>query len=106
GAARRQPFRHCPVGPRAPCRAWTARPVGRRPGRSFRRGLERFRWICFSHPVSNVAWRAQPPEEASDEPAEVQEGDAEVVDLTKQRLLGWVKGMFGGRKQPHERDKS
>jgi len=56
--------------------------------------------------VSNVAWRAQPPEEASDEPAEVQEGDAEVVDLTKQRLLGWVKGMFGGRKQPLERDKS
>jgi hypothetical protein len=56
--------------------------------------------------VSNVAWRAQPPDEASDEPVEVQEDDAEIVDLTKQRLLGWVKGMFGGKKQPSARDES
>ena len=54
--------------------------------------------------MSNVAWRAQPPDEASDEPVEAQEDDAEVVDLTRQRLLGWVKGMFGGKKQPPERD--
>ena len=26
--------------------------------------------------------------------------EAEVVDLTKQRLLGWLKGMFGGEKKP------
>lgn len=32
----------------------------------------------------------------ADEPDE----DAEVVDLTKQRLLGWLKGMFGGQKRP------
>jgi len=51
--------------------------------------------------VAHVAWRAQPPNEAPDEPAgEAQEDDAEVVDLTKQRLLGWLKGMFGGEKQP------
>jgi hypothetical protein len=48
--------------------------------------------------VSNVAWRAQPPDDASDEPVEGQEDDAEVVDLTRQRLLGWLKGMFGGDK--------
>jgi hypothetical protein len=48
--------------------------------------------------VSNVAWRAQPPDDASDEPVEGQEEDAEVVDLTRQRLLGWLKGMFGGDK--------
>ena len=48
--------------------------------------------------MSNVAWRAQPPEDASDEPVEGQEDDAEVVDLTRQRLLGWLKGMFGGDK--------
>jgi len=49
--------------------------------------------------VSNVAWRAQPPDDASDETAaDAQDEDAEVVDLTKQRLLGWLKGMFGGDK--------
>lgn len=48
--------------------------------------------------MSNVAWQAQPPEDASDEPVEGQEDDAEVVDLTRQRLLGWLKGMFGGDK--------
>jgi hypothetical protein len=31
--------------------------------------------------------------------ADAQEEDAEVVDLTKQRLLGWLKGMFGGQKK-------
>ncbi len=52
-------------------------------------------------PVAHLAWRAQPPDEASDEPAaEDTDEDAEVVDLTKQRLLGWLKGMFGGGKQP------
>ncbi len=51
--------------------------------------------------VAHLAWRAQPPDEASDEPAaEDTDEDAEVVDLTKQRLLGWLKGMFGGGKQP------
>ena len=48
--------------------------------------------------MSNVAWRAQPPDDASDEPVEGQEDNAEVVDLTRQRLLGWLKGMFGGDK--------
>ena len=48
--------------------------------------------------MSNVAWRAQPPDDASDEPVESQQDDAEVVDLTRQRLLGWLKGMFGGDK--------
>jgi len=57
--------------------------------------------------VSNVAWRAQPPDEASDEPVDAREDDAEVVDLTRQRLVGWVKGMFGGKKKrPPERDES
>jgi hypothetical protein len=57
--------------------------------------------------VSNVAWRAQPPDEAPDEPVQAREDDAEVVDLTRQRLVGWVKGMFGGKKkQPPERDES
>lgn len=32
--------------------------------------------------------------------ADAPEEDAEVVDLTKQRLLGWLKGMFGGEKRP------
>ena len=51
--------------------------------------------------MANLAWRAQPPEETSDEPAaEAENEDAEVVDLTKQRLLGWLKGMFGGDKSP------
>jgi hypothetical protein len=47
--------------------------------------------------VANLAWRAQPPDESADEQAEAPAEDAEVVDLTKQRLLGWVKGMFGGK---------
>jgi hypothetical protein len=46
--------------------------------------------------VAHLAWRAQPPDEPADESAESAEEDAEVVDLTKQRLLGWLKGMFGG----------
>jgi hypothetical protein len=51
--------------------------------------------------VANLAWRAQPPDEASDELAtEAQDEGAEVVDLTRQRLLGWLKGMFGGEKRP------
>ena len=52
--------------------------------------------------MANLAWRAQPPDESSDEPAAEAEEDAEVVDLTKQRLLGWLKGMFGGDKSPPE----
>jgi hypothetical protein len=52
--------------------------------------------------VSNVAWRAQPPDESSDEPVEGQEDDAEVVDLTSQRLLGGLKGMCGGEKPPSD----
>ena len=47
--------------------------------------------------MANLAWRAQPPDESADEQAEAPAEDAEVVDLTKQRLLGWVKGMFGGK---------
>jgi hypothetical protein len=46
--------------------------------------------------VANLAWRSQPPDEPANEPVETPEEEAEVVDLTKQRLLGWVKGMFGG----------
>jgi hypothetical protein len=53
--------------------------------------------------VSNAAWRAQPPDDASEEPVEGQEDDAEVVDLTRQRLLGWLKGMFGGEKPPSDK---
>jgi hypothetical protein len=53
--------------------------------------------------VAHLAWRAQPPDETPDEPAAEAEGeDAEVVDLTKQRLLGWLKGMFGGDKPPSD----
>ena len=53
--------------------------------------------------MANLAWRAQPPDESSDEPAaEAEKEDAEVVDLTKQRLLGWLKGMFGGDKPPSD----
>jgi hypothetical protein len=53
--------------------------------------------------VAHLAWRAQPPDETADEPAAEAEGeDAEVVDLTKQRLLGWLKGMFGGDKPPSD----
>ena len=51
--------------------------------------------------MAHVAWRSQPPDEAAEEPtADAPDGDAEVVDLTKQRLLGWLKGMFGGQKPP------
>jgi hypothetical protein len=61
--------------------------------------------------VTHVAWRSQPPDEAAepkDEAAQPKDGapseDAEVVDLTKQRFLGWVKGMFGGGKTPPPED--
>jgi hypothetical protein len=51
--------------------------------------------------VAHLAWRSQPPDEAAEEPtADAPDEDAEVVDLTKQRLLGWLKGMFGGQKPP------
>jgi len=51
--------------------------------------------------MAHVAWQSGPPDEASDEPAaESEEESAEVVDLTKQRLLGWLRGMFGGEKRP------
>jgi hypothetical protein len=50
--------------------------------------------------VSHLAWRSQPPEEPAGDLVEGEEADAEVVDLTKQRLLGWLRGMFGGEKQP------
>jgi hypothetical protein len=51
--------------------------------------------------VAHLAWQSGPPDEASDEAAaDTPEEDAEVVDLTKQRLLGWLKGMFGGQKRP------
>jgi hypothetical protein len=57
--------------------------------------------------VADLASRAQPPDEASDEPIGDSEGkDAEVVDLTHQRLLGWLKGMFGGEKKQPPRDES
>lgn len=49
--------------------------------------------------MAHLAWRAQPPDESSDERTDAPTEDAEVVDLTKQRLLGWVKGMFGGGKR-------
>ena len=45
-----------------------------------------------------MAWRSQPPDEIPEPSEEAPPEDAEVVDLTKQRFLGWVKGMFGGRK--------
>ena len=47
--------------------------------------------------MAQLAWRSQPPEEPAQEPGEATEEEAEVVDLTRQRLLGWVKGMFGGQ---------
>ena len=51
--------------------------------------------------MAHVAWRSQPPDEAAEEPTPgAPDEDAEVVDLTKQRLLGWLKGMFGGQKPP------
>ena len=50
--------------------------------------------------MAHVAWQSGPPDEVPDDPqAEPKEKDAEVVDLTKQRLLGWLKGMFGGEKR-------
>ena len=56
--------------------------------------------------MAHVAWQSGPHDEAPDEPvAETEEESAEVVDLTKQRLLGWLKGMFGGQKPP-PRDES
>ena len=55
--------------------------------------------------MAQLAWRSQPPDEASEDPkADTPEEDAEVVDLTKQRLLGWLKGMFGGQKQPPDNE--
>jgi hypothetical protein len=54
--------------------------------------------------MANVASRAQPPDEAPDEPTSEQEEEAEVVDLTQQRLLGWLRGMFGGPKKQPPRD--
>ena len=57
--------------------------------------------------MTHLAWRAQPPDEAWDEPVgDSEDKDAEVVDLTHQRLLGWLKGMFGGEKTPPRRDES
>ena len=56
--------------------------------------------------MAHVAWQSGPPDEApNDSVAEAEGESAEVVDLTKQRLLGWLKGMFGGQKQPR-RDES
>ena len=52
--------------------------------------------------MSNVAWRAQPPDDASDEPVEGQEDDAEVVDLTRQRLRGGLTALFGGHTPPRD----
>lgn len=57
--------------------------------------------------MADLASRAQPPDEASDEPIGDSEGkDAEVVDLTHQRLLGWLKGMFGSEKKQPPPDES
>ena len=52
--------------------------------------------------MANLAWRAQPPESSDEPAAEAEKEDAEVVDLTKQRLLGWLKGMLGGGKSPRD----
>jgi hypothetical protein len=57
--------------------------------------------------VAELASHAQPPDEVSDEPiGDPEDRDAEVVDLTHQRLLGWLKGMFGGEKKQPPRDES
>jgi hypothetical protein len=57
--------------------------------------------------VADLASRAQPPGEAPDEPiGDSEDRDAEVVDLTHQRLLGWLKGMFGSEKKRPPRDES
>jgi hypothetical protein len=56
--------------------------------------------------VSHLAWRAQPPDESADQPSEKPDEDAEVVDLTKQRLLGWLKGLFGtGTDEPSREER-
>ena len=56
--------------------------------------------------MAHMAWQAQPPDDSAEQAKqadETQSEDAEVVDLTKQRLLGWVRGMFGGPKnQPRK----
>ncbi|HEX5468734.1 MAG TPA: hypothetical protein VFW80_06780 [Gaiellaceae bacterium] len=54
--------------------------------------------------MAHLAWRAQPPDEPSERPSEAPDEEAEVVDLSKQRLLGWLKGMFGGGKQEPPRE--
>ena len=56
--------------------------------------------------MAHLAWRSQPPEESADDQAETPQEDAEVVDLAKQRLIGWVKGMFGGKKKEPPRKRS
>ena len=57
--------------------------------------------------MAHLAWQSQPPDEASDEPTDdSQDEEAEVVDLTKQRLLGWLKGMFGSEKKQPPPDES
>jgi hypothetical protein len=57
--------------------------------------------------VSHLAWRSQPPDEPAADPAETPDEDAEIVDLTRQRLLGWLKGMFGGgSSSPSDRDRT
>jgi hypothetical protein len=51
--------------------------------------------------VAHLAWQSGPSDEPSETPTtETPEKEAEVVDLTKQRLLGWLKGMFGSQKRP------
>jgi hypothetical protein len=57
--------------------------------------------------MADLASHAQPPDEAADEPiGDSEDKDAEVVDLTHQRLLGWLKGTFGGEKRQPPRDES
>jgi hypothetical protein len=50
--------------------------------------------------VAHLAWRAQPPDEPAEERPEETDEEAEVVDLGRQRLLGWLRGMFGGSPKP------
>jgi hypothetical protein len=53
-----------------------------------------------------MAWKEQPPDEPAEQAENTPPEDAEVVDLTRQRLLGWVRGMFGGpRKEPPPDDR-
>jgi hypothetical protein len=49
--------------------------------------------------VAHLAWRAQPPDESAEEREDAPHEDAEIVDLTKLRLLGWFKGLFAGGKR-------